>query len=124
MIRFKRILKWVILLLYAVTWVGGWISHARQLRAETEARYRAVAREFQAFEAAARRAGREVPSSARVNENGPTSGVAWCVPILPGVLLTESGSSIGPLSGSGSVKLVLYYGVGSVVLSSWTTWLA
>src|SRR5690349_15233552 len=84
MFKRKRLLKWTIILLYAVTWIGGWISHARQLKAETEAHYRAAAGRFQADEARARKGGWEVPSFARVNEHGPTS-FFWCMPLLPGV---------------------------------------
>ena len=52
------------------------------------------------------------------------TGVKWCVPLLPGVLLVDSYSVISPSSGSGGVKVVVYYGTGAVVVCELWGWLA
>jgi hypothetical protein len=49
-----------------------------------------------------------------VHEKGPIFGVDWCVPLLPGVLLADSYYSVGPLYARGGVKIVVWYGVGSL----------
>jgi hypothetical protein len=107
----------VVIALYAVTWVGGWISHARQLREETESSWKYLKARF----------GTEtesLPLSRYVHKDGPRYYVSWCLPILPGLLLADSGESIGPLSGHGGLKLVLYYGVGSSELAMLCGWWA
>lgn len=76
----------VVVLLYAVTWIGGWITHARDLDA-----------------CAAR-------------DKGFNAGIAWCFPILPGILVADSGYTIGPKHANDGVKVVLFYGFGSVEL--------
>jgi hypothetical protein len=50
----------------------------------------------------------------KLSAHDPTSKVNWCIPVLPGVLLADSSISQGPLSAEGGVKIVIYYGVGSV----------
>lgn len=49
-----------------------------------------------------------------LRQGGPTSGVRWCVPVLPGVLLADSYYCVGPLCAAGGVKIVLYDGLGPV----------
>jgi hypothetical protein len=120
----KRLLIGILVPLYLATWVGGWISHAGQLQANTEARYRAAKHRSEEYEAEARNHGERVPIFARVHEGGPSSGVSWCVPILPGVLLADSYSSVGPLNAQGGLKVVLWYGVGSVELCCLVCWVA
>jgi hypothetical protein len=112
--RRKRIFERVVVLLYLITWIGGWSSHARQLRANADASYRNLVLQTE---------GKRVPFNSRPHAGGPITGI-WCVPVLPGVLLVESGTSIAPLSGSGGLKLVLYYGFGSSELCWFYVWLA
>jgi hypothetical protein len=116
---------WVCLLvpLYLVTEVGGWISHARQLREQTEASYRTAERENREEETAARKLGVK-PFLIKLHPDGPKSGVYWCLPVLPGVLLANSYWSVGPLYASGGTKVVLYYGFGSTELCTLVGWAA
>ncbi len=48
----------------------------------------------------------------------------WCFPLLPGVLITNSWYQCGPLFGKGGVKLVLYYGVGSMEILTMNGWIS
>jgi hypothetical protein len=82
--RRKWLIAVVLLLLYVVTWVGGWITHARDLDA---------------------RAKRVTAYSAHVD---------WCFPVLPGLLVTDSGYTIAPKHAESGIKVVLFYGIGSV----------
>jgi hypothetical protein len=50
---------------------------------------------------------------------GPITHVDWCFPLLPGILVSDSSYVVGPLYGKGGVKVVLYYGIGSVELLMW-----
>jgi hypothetical protein len=101
-----------IALLYLWRWVGGWRSHSRQLRDDAEATYRAAER--------VRQEGLQV----ELHQGGPIAEVAWCVPVLPGVLLAWSGASAGPLLGRGGLKVVLYYGFGSAELCTLVGWIS
>ncbi len=120
--RRKRILWGLILLLYVVTWVGGWYTHARDMKASAQVAYR-LAQERNA-EQQRQEPGRELPHYARLLEGGPKTGVNWAVPILPGVLLADSYQVIGPQYARGMVKIVLYYGVGTVVVCELWGWIA
>ena len=125
MLKDKRL--WVsaltLALLYAVTWVGGWISYARELHDRTEAGYSAMRHADEAEEAAALRAGVK-PHRPSVHPDGPKSGVYWCIPLLPGVLLANSHESIGPLYGQGGTYIVVYYGFGCKKVCMLAGWLA
>ena len=117
--RRRQVLGVLVLLLYAVTWAGGWRTHAREIDASARARYqRAQAQN------ARRYAGGEVPVYAELREGGPATGVNWAVPLLPGVLVADSYEVLGPLSGRGSAKVLLYYGGGTVVVCELWGWLA
>jgi hypothetical protein len=108
----------VVIALYAVTWIGGWVSHARQLREKTESSWRYAKGQLGGNR------NEDVPIPFRIHEDGPHYYVAWCVPILPGLLLAESGSSIGPLMGGGGLKVILYYGFGSKDFLTFWRWAA
>jgi hypothetical protein len=109
--------------LYAVTWVGGWITYARQLQERTESAYQAIQHDNEAEEAADLRAGLK-PRPLKLHPGGPKSGVYWCVPICPGVLLADSYESIGPLYGEGGTYIVVYYGFGCTKVCMLGGWLA
>jgi hypothetical protein len=113
----KRKVFWVCVLvpMYAVTWIGGWISYAGQLREHTESAYRFIERDNQKEETQAHWQGYK-PHPTQLRPDGPKSGVYWCIPMLPGVLLADSYESIGPLYGEGGVYVILYYGVGCTKL--------
>jgi hypothetical protein len=121
--RHRRALWLVLFLLYAATWVGGWITHARDLETSAWAKY-GRAQQRKAEWLADAPAGSEVPIYHQVFEGGPATGVNWVVPLLPGVLLADSYEVVGPLNGRGTVKIVLYYGTGSVVLCELYGWIS
>ena len=119
----KRKLFWActLLPLYAVTWIGGWTAHARQLQESAERSYRFAQRENEEMEAQSRKDGLPF-HPIQLRAQGPFSKVYWCVPVLPGVLLADSAIYNGPLSACDGVKLVIYYGVGSVELPTPCYW--
>ncbi len=128
MLKRKRLYAWtVIILLYIVTWVGGWLSHRQYMRERVKAAYVRTERRNQEMEAEYRKAGMKEEDfyiNPQLFKDGPESGVDWCFPLLPGLLLAESHRSIGPLARGGDTKVILYYGFGSVVLCSWISWRA
>lgn len=66
----------------------------------------------------------DLPIYLQLREEGPTTGVNWCIPLLPGVLLADSYEVLGPLHGRGMAKIVFYYGVGSVVICELWGWIS
>jgi hypothetical protein len=115
----NRVCVGLLVVLYVGTWIGGWGSHARQLRDHAEGRYRAAEKLNRELAADPAR-----PAPIDLHEGGPTAEVAWCLPVLPGVLLAYSGYSAGPLFGRGGVKVVLYYGFGSAEVCTLCGWVA
>ena len=109
----KRLLSGFVLLL-VVTWVGGWHTHARELEASAQARYR-LARERDA-EWRAREPEAEVSILDRLRAGGPATGVRWAVPLFPGLLIADSYEILGPMKERGTAKLLVYYGCGTVTL--------
>jgi hypothetical protein len=123
--RRRRLIFWLsILVLYVITWIGGVADHARELDADTRARYRRAADGEEAewaFQRAMHGGGKTFSSALR--PGGPISGVNWSVPILPGVLLVDSYYSLGPNYSQGHAKIVLYYGLGTVTVCKLWGWL-
>ena len=120
--RWRRVAVWAAL--YAITWVGGWISHAHELAGDAQRRWDNANRYNQ--EVARREAAGEPHRWPRseINPGGPSSRVLCCVPVLPGVLLAWSGSGIGPLNGEGGLKVVLFFGFGSIALPTPLGWIS
>ena len=52
------------------------------------------------------------------------TGVNWCIPLLPGILLADSYEVLSPLNARGTAKLVLYYGLASVVICELWGWIS
>ena len=104
MLKRRWLAATVLLTLYLLTWIGGWHSHAQEIEAR--------AQEMAKLAAAQGEQGRPIG----LRQGGPQTSVDWCVPILPGMLICDSYYVIAPLWGKGGVKLVLYYGFGSVEL--------
>jgi hypothetical protein len=115
----------VLAALYVHTFVAGRNAHQREMRAKAERLYARAAR-LEVDEANwNRELGHPVSArSTRLHPRGPSSGVDWCVPILPGVLLANSYYSVGPLNGSGGQKIVVYYGAGSITVLELLRWVA
>jgi hypothetical protein len=114
------------LVLYVATGIGGYRSHARQLKDHAESQYRQLEQQFRkAKEAAHWVDGMPLDDPYRwfLHKQGPQYGVNWCAPVAPGLLVADSYSSVGPLVANGGYKLVLYYGFGSseFCLLGWKT---
>lgn len=60
----------------------------------------------------------------KLRENGPRTRVHWCQPVAPGFLLAHSEYVVGPLYGRGGIKIVFYYGFGSIELAMIAGWVA
>ncbi len=110
----------VITLLYAFTWIGGWIIYSRDVARTTATMYEGVKqRTIQEIEAAkARGASEDELSSIKLrghDDEGPSSGV-FCVPLLPGILLADKELGLGPMRGYGARYIVFFYGWGSMEL--------
>lgn len=119
MSRRRKILL-VVGLLYVVTWIGGWRSHRYEISAEAHTRYQQAQDKNRASAQDASTAATDESTLIRLRDGGPVSGVDWCVPLLPGVLLANSHYIVGPLYGKGTTKLVVFYGLGSKTL--WELW--
>lgn len=118
----RRLILWLLVFLYAVTWIGGWITHARDLDESAWVSYRNAQKRSADWQAT--EPGMEVPIFLELRDDGPATGVDWCVPILPGVLLADSYQVIGPLDGRGGVRVVFYYGVDGVVIGQLLGWIS
>ena len=103
--------------------MGGWVTLVSNLKAAAQARYR-VAQKRNAEWLEHQKAGTELPIFLQLREGGPATGVNWCVPILPCVFLADSYEVLGPLSGTGTIKIVFYYGVGSAVICELCGWIS
>lgn len=114
--RLRSLLMVMLLVaLYLATWIGGAQSHRQALRARAqECSDRGVTWNVERGRQAAAGGRTYVPS--RFRKGGPSAEVAWSFPAFPGILMVNSSCHVTPLWGEGGVKLVLYYGVGSVEL--------
>ena len=96
----RKRLRWgVIIALYAVTWIGGWITYPRQFKAE----------------AAATWATRPDTLVGR-HKDGPQTSMGPPIPLLPGLLVTPSSTTIGLREGCDGLTFFVYYGCGSATL--------
>lgn len=109
---------------YLLTWIGGGYAHHREishLASRLYARAEASNRNLVELD---RLNGGTKTSPIELRSGGPKVVVNWCVPLLPGMLITDSEYAIGPLYAKGSKKLVLYFGVGSIMLWEADVWMA
>lgn len=109
--------------LYAFTWIGGWLAHADAVRAQAAADY-SMAQQMDREDAAKRAREGRGPGEREAFTDGPGSFVNWCVPVLPGILLADSGYYAGPTWGTGGVKIVLYWGLGTKEVWYLTRWIS
>lgn len=127
--RKRQFIFFIIVLLYAATWVGGWVTHDRELTARANLMYQIAAKriqseiaEFQKCEDKALVKEFVDSHTHMLDRNGPKAQVNWCVPILPGVLLSSTDVVLGPMKGGGDHNIVLFDGFRATVLFSWPTW--
>ncbi len=111
----------IIIYLYLFTWVGGWIVASRQIKSEATAIYEKGLKVY--FERVLYYEKRgSITHRLPYNPAGPTASVKWCVPLLPGILLMDSGYCIGPLWAKSGTKIVFFYGFGCIELVYLYTW--
>lgn len=99
-----------VIMLYAITWIGGFRLHSSALKKQAQQLYE-EARKSEA-ETAVDREHLGLPSKrAHIRSGGPIAKVNWCIPILPGILIADSEYIIGPLWGTGGVRILIFYGL-------------
>jgi len=108
---------------YLATWIGGWVSHAREIETRAWRTWNDATSRNREME---RLAAASQPHHGPIElcKGGPHTGVGWCFPILPGVLVADSYYTVGPLWAAGGVKLVLFYGFGSTELVTIFGWVS
>jgi len=117
-------LRWVIVvLLYAITWIGGSNSHRHNLKVDAQRMYNDA--EEQELEQATWYNQDGMGQPRRITrDGGPISKVDWCFPLLPGVLIADSYYIVGPLYGRGGISIVIYYGFGSAQIGPIAGWVS
>jgi len=118
MTRRRRIVLSVLVLLYLCTGIFGWQSHASELEAQAQRHWQGQAQMITQGKA------NGLPDGPLIRQGGPYTKVNWCFPVLPGVLLADSDYVIGPMNGKGGVKIVLFYGFGSVEICTLWGWIS
>lgn len=121
--RFRRKIFFWLIPIYLVTWIGGSMSHSAALKSDAQRRYDAAQRSDAEYAALAAKEG-QPPPRPQAGKTGPRTGVSWCIPILPGVLIADSYYVIGPLYGRGGVKIVFYFGFGSWATKPFGGWIS
>lgn len=120
----KKVILIVIILLYAITWLGGHRTHSINLQKHAAQLYVGALFKNKEMSDLARSEGLEEPQPIVVRKDGPKSKVKWSIPIMPGVLLANSYYVNSPLWAKGGTKIVLYYGISSKVICYLTKWMS
>ncbi len=97
MTRKKKIISIVVILLYAITWLGGHATHSKKIREHAIKLYDEARLNHQKMSDWAHSEGLEEPQPVRLRKDGPKSEVKWSIPLVPGVLLANSYYVNGPL---------------------------
>ena len=113
----------VIVLLYVITGVHGPRRHLADITMAAQ-RTHAKAVEWQEKQAELFAEEGIEPSASNVHPGGPSVGLKWAVPILPGVLIADSYEVIGPLWGHGGPRIVFYFGVWSFYIKTPFGWIS
>lgn len=100
-----------IAMLYAITWIGGFRLHSLALKKQAQSLYD-ESRKAKAETDVDRAHIGLAPYQSDLLPGGPVAIVNWCIPILPGVLIADSGYIIGSLRGGGGIRILVFYGSG------------
>ena len=100
-----------VIMLYAITWIGGFRLHSSALHKQAQHLYDET-RKGEAKANADRKHLGQPPKQADILSGGPVVNVNWCVPVLPGVLIADSEYIIGRLQAAGGVRILIFYGWG------------
>lgn len=106
--------------LYAATWIGAVVVYPRDMAYRANEEY-AWAQAAQRGNAQRIRDGVSKPAAF---PDGPRTEFRWCVPIAPAILLVSSDYQIGPLWGHGGIRLVFFYGVGTIETGPLIGWVS
>jgi hypothetical protein len=108
----------LIALLYVWTWYGGYLFHSANLTSEANQAYSSIVEKHEKKVEEYKDVGLDYSFDIydEIHRNGPRAGIDWCFPIIPGILIVKSYYSIGPSLGAGGVKIVLFYGAGTIEL--------
>lgn len=120
----RKIISIVVILLYAITWIGGQRTHSMNLQKHATQLYVGALLKNQKMSDWARSEGLEEPNPIELRKDGPRSKVKWSIPIIPGILLANSYYVNGPLWAEGGTKIILYYGISSKVICKITKWMS
>lgn len=119
----SRLYWTIVLLLYAITWIGGYVSHRHAIRVDAQQRYDDAQKREREEAAWYAQTGSEQPDRI-TRDGGPIANVNWCFPVFPGVLVADSYYVVGPLYGRGGVSIVIYYGIGSLQIGPIAGWIS
>jgi hypothetical protein len=118
----NKITVFSLVAIYAITWVGGHLSHSKKVASNALAMYEAVQEKNDEISAFARREGLADYEPVQLGEGGPKSDVKWSFPLLPGILVVNSYYVIGPLWAEGGIKIIGYYGTSSRIICWISKW--
>ena len=109
---------------YLLTWIGGGYAHRREMSNLASRLYARAESSNRNLLELDRLNGDTKTLPIALHSGGPKVVVNWCIPLLPGILITDSEYAVGPLYAKGSKKLVLYFGVGSITFWEADVWRA
>ena len=125
MVELKKIsILSVVIAAYGITWVGGHLSHARNIASHALNTYEAAQSKNNAMSAFAQEVNMVNVQAINLRPAGPKSEVKWSFPLLPGILIANSYYVNGPLWAEGGTKLIVYYGISSAVVCKLTKWIS
>jgi hypothetical protein len=124
MTKKKKVITIIVILFYAITWLGGHVTHSRNIREYATKQYNGALLKNKKMSDFAISEGLEEPNPIKLRKDGPKSKVKWSIPIAPGILLVNSYYEIGPLWAKGGNKIILYYGISSKVICYITKWMS
>ena len=114
----------IVAVLYAITWVGGCVSHQRSLSAHARHLYQEAQLQEREEVASYKQEGSNYQPRRITRDGGPIARVNWCFPPLPGILVADSYYVVGPLYGRGGVSIIVYYGFGCCQLGPIWGWIS
>lgn len=109
---------------YLLTWIGGGSAHHREMSHLANRLYARAESTNRKLLELDRLNGDTTTPPIELRSGGPKVVVNWCIPLLPGMLITDSEYAVGPLYAKGSKKFVLFFGVGSITLWEADVWMA
>lgn len=122
----KTIIACTIILLYFWTWFSGKAYHEKEVSDSAQISYKKAIKIHDKLKEVSREYSQKEPEDIYeiIHKEGSSSGVEWCFPIFPGVLIADSYKIIGPLWGSGGIKIVLFYGFGTKEVLTINGWIS